>query len=819
MDPRARSLLRRCLRRLAPAALALAATLTAVAGCAHAPARPGRPRPGPTPPPATRPRPGYEALRDSLQAVDPAVLRGRRIVLDPGHGGFFAGSRGVNGLTEAAVNLDVALALRDLLVAAGAEVRMTRETDRDYLSPADSSLHADLGERVRIANAFAPELFVSVHHNADARGSHDVNEIQTYYKLTDDGPSLDAARAMHRALTRNLSIAAHRIIPGNYYVLRHVEAPAILTESSYLTNPDVEAKLASPEKRRLEAQALYLGIAGFFARGAPEIVTFGKAMEGSGIPADGFYDPYPWLAVRVHGAFDQVEMTVDGEAVATVVAGDSIQWRATRGYERGVHVAALRVGLAGAGWSATHRFTFRVLASLGRLVAEFPDQLGWDGKQPLGLRVQVLDANGLPYRDSVGIRVRDLDPRLLLPADTVITARDGVAWAYFRRSARKSARRAPGVDVSVEQWPPEMVSVEDGEGEPMVAPVTKGIPYFPHGLPARPEARPFTRTGFARLIPGDSALRDAPGTREPDPAVRWINRDGFVNLWRDSLGHVAIPALAGYRALPPDTAWPPRFVAIAGGALIGRRIALDPEGGGDADAGTGPSGARAADLNLDVARALAGFLTAAGAEVTLLRDGDRALADLERVRAAETFGAERYLRIGHRAGPPVLGYWFGSSAGRAWAQRTADALAAVGLPAPPVAEEAQYALQQASATALYASIARVDSAADEERLLAPGARRAEAYALYLALVQGFAPAFELAVDSLTVADAAGQPVADAAVTLGGTITLRSDARGQVRFARTEPGSLEAVVADRRVSARALLLDSSRGVVLTGPPTR
>ena len=60
---------------------------------------------------------------------------------------------------------------------------------------------------------------------------------------------------------------------------------------------------------------------------------------------------------------------------------------------------------------------------------------------------------------------------------------------------------------------------------------------------------------------------------------------------------------------------------------------------------------------------------------------------------------------------------------------------------------------------------------------------------------------------------------DAAVTLGGTITLRSDARGQVRFARTEPGSVEAVVADRRVSARALLLDSSRGVVLTGPPTR
>ena len=159
-----------------------------------------------------RAKAGYEARFDSLDAVDPAPLAGRRIALDPGHGGRFRGSLGVHGLAEADVNLAVALGLRDLLQAHGAMVFMTRSTDRDFLTPADSSLRADLNERVRLANQFQPDLFVSIHHNADPGGAHDRNETQTYYKLGDDGSSMDAAASIHRYLRRNLSIEAQRIL-------------------------------------------------------------------------------------------------------------------------------------------------------------------------------------------------------------------------------------------------------------------------------------------------------------------------------------------------------------------------------------------------------------------------------------------------------------------------------------------------------------------------------------------------------------------------------------------------------------------------------
>src|SRR6185295_5133008 len=139
---------------------------------------------------------------------------------------------------------------------------------------ADSTLKFDLSERVRRSEAFGPDLFVSIHHNADARGTHDINETQTYYKLGDDGPSLDAAASVHRYLVRNLGIDKQRIMPGNYHVLRNTTAPAILTESSYITNPDVESKLALASKQRLEAEALLLGIADYFARPRPVIEEF-----------------------------------------------------------------------------------------------------------------------------------------------------------------------------------------------------------------------------------------------------------------------------------------------------------------------------------------------------------------------------------------------------------------------------------------------------------------------------------------------------------------------------------------------------------------
>jgi N-acetylmuramoyl-L-alanine amidase len=801
------------LRAGTPRTRALSAIVLAVAlagaGCA------GPPRQPPAPP---RPAPGYEGLRDSLAAVDASGLAGRRIALDPGHGGFFRGALGVGGLTEAEVNLGVALHLRDLLAAHGADVFLTRENDRDFLTPADSALRADLAERARLAAAFAPDLLVSIHHNADPHGAHDVNETQTYYQLGDEGPSLDAAQDVHRALVRNVGIRANQVVPGNFFMLRSSAAPALLTETSYLTNPDVEQRLRLPEKQELEAQALFVGLARYFARKVPVIEEFEAYWPFALLPSP-FNTAFPALRASVRGAYDRVRMTVDGREVTPLRSGTQICWDPASPLACGPHRATLRVALSGEGSSRERFLEFGVALAPGSISASFPDQVIWDGRQPLGLEVRALDAAGSPYPDSLTVRVRARGNVTLAPADTIVTMLGGVTWVYFHDG--HILARAPGggprfeappqrgnVDVEIEEYPPTV-----GEEEP--------TPQFTArlGIVVGDEPVAPFRAAFALRMPEGAPLRGAPGTGGPAPALRWINRDGFVRLPRDSAGAVHVPALPGYRTWSADSTFPPRFVALCGGALHGRRIVLDPEGGGDDAAGQGPGGTRAASLNLESARILAGFLGAAGADVRLTRDGDLALSDVERVQASEAFQAERFLRIAHRATPPRLGHHAASPAGKAWAERSAQALAALGLAAPEVAEEAQYVIQQTSCPALSASPVSLADETSEARLLAPGALREEAYALFLALAREWAPQAAWPADSLTLLDPAGHPVPGAAVTLGGALVLVTDASGRIRFARTEPGAIEVVVEDPRARFRGVLLDSQRGAVLTGTSGR
>ena len=295
--------------------------------------------------------------------------------------------------------------------------------------------------------------------------------------------------------------------------------------------------------------------------------------------------------------------------------------------------------------------------------------------------------------------------------------------------------------------------------------------------------------------------------------MAWLARTGLIELRANAAGVTVLPRIAGFRPVGADTTWPPRVAAVAGGALLGRRVVLDPEGGGDDAAGIGPRGTRAAALNLDVARALAGMLRSAGAEVALTRASDVAVSEVERVTVSEAFRADRYLRIGHAAAPPTAGHYWSSPGGKRWAVRLAWASAALGLDSMRVGESAKYPITQVAAVALYASLARIDSS--ETALQSPSRLRAEAYALYLALARDFDPATPWPMDSLTLLDAEGHPAPGVPVTLGGSLTLATDAHGVVRFARTEPSPIEVVVEDPRARLRTLLLDSERGRTLTG----
>jgi len=205
-------------------------------------------------------------------------LKGRKICLDPGHGGdayLKNYKRGPTGLREAEVNLKIALMLKDWLLQCGATVFMTRDGDYD-LSKNQSEA---LALRAKVANENQCDFFISLHHNAVARP--DANFPAAFYHA--DPNYIYSAMDLGRYIGQSLvDIQRHRepqhnglysdflIYPGDGFgVLRHLSVPGILIEASFHSTIDEEARLKDNEYLKREAYAYLLGIAHYAANGFP----------------------------------------------------------------------------------------------------------------------------------------------------------------------------------------------------------------------------------------------------------------------------------------------------------------------------------------------------------------------------------------------------------------------------------------------------------------------------------------------------------------------------------------------------------------------
>ena len=184
----------------------------------------------------------------------------RLIVIDPGHGGSDAGA--VRGdLEEKNLTLDMGLRLRDILLARGWQVKMTRTTDRDVYKPNDSA-RAELQARDNIANDAGAAMFVSIHVNSYINAGP--SGTTTYYSKPSDVP---LAQAVERRLIAELGTRDDGIVKSRLYVTLHAHMPAILVETAFLSNPDDYKRLASPAFRQKVAQAIAEGIGDY--AGAP----------------------------------------------------------------------------------------------------------------------------------------------------------------------------------------------------------------------------------------------------------------------------------------------------------------------------------------------------------------------------------------------------------------------------------------------------------------------------------------------------------------------------------------------------------------------
>jgi N-acetylmuramoyl-L-alanine amidase len=249
----------------------------------------------PTPPPPapsepeSPPAPPQVNRAGSYSLARQLGLGARKIVIDAGHGGHDPGTLGRGGLQEKDLVLDVALRLQRLVrEELRAEVVMTRATD----------VFVPLEERTAIANAQGADLFLSIHANSSRNPA--VRGVETYFLNFAQDPHAEAVAARENAISpatlkdlQNLvkAIALNSKIDEShdfaasvqealvqtlrpvspdmsdrgvrtapFYVLIGANMPSILAEIAFVSNPQEERLLRTPEHRERIARSLLDGV-------------------------------------------------------------------------------------------------------------------------------------------------------------------------------------------------------------------------------------------------------------------------------------------------------------------------------------------------------------------------------------------------------------------------------------------------------------------------------------------------------------------------------------------------------------------------------
>ncbi|RAP76889.1 N-acetylmuramoyl-L-alanine amidase [Paenibacillus montanisoli] len=173
-------------------------------------------------------------------------LKGKMIVLDPGHGGKDVGSIGGAGTYEKEVTLQTAQHIGRKLTEQGATVVMTRQADTTI----------SLKGRTEVAQTAHADLFISIHY--DAFQSSDVYGMTTYYNKPQDR---EIARIIHDKLFRqDIQTKDRGVQFGDYHVIRENATPAVLLELGYISNEDEEARMKTESFQEQIATAIVNGV-------------------------------------------------------------------------------------------------------------------------------------------------------------------------------------------------------------------------------------------------------------------------------------------------------------------------------------------------------------------------------------------------------------------------------------------------------------------------------------------------------------------------------------------------------------------------------
>jgi N-acetylmuramoyl-L-alanine amidase len=194
------------------------------------------------------------SLRKSPEISEVNPLKGRIIVIDPGHGGESSGAVGPGDIHEKEVVLEIGKFLQGMLEDRGAEAIMTRPRD----------VEVNLSERIDSALEHHADLFISIHANAHAEGADAVN-YHGHMTLYNYAYNQKLAEIMLDNLVERMGLPRKIVWQRNdLTVLRRPQVPSVLVETAFMMHPEDNWYLLQPEYQKEFARAIMDGIIDYF---------------------------------------------------------------------------------------------------------------------------------------------------------------------------------------------------------------------------------------------------------------------------------------------------------------------------------------------------------------------------------------------------------------------------------------------------------------------------------------------------------------------------------------------------------------------------
>ena len=170
------------------------------------------------------------------------MIMSKKVFIGVGHGGTDGGA--AKYIVEKEYTLKVAFALGEFLSAAGVDYKLSRTQDID----------TEMNSKVKMCNAYKPDLVVDVHFNAGGGQGFEV-----YYSRV-GGTSKKLAECINNEVSKLMSSRGVKTRLGSdgsdyFAIIRETDAPAVLLEGGFVDSKKDADFIKANYKKLAEAYA------------------------------------------------------------------------------------------------------------------------------------------------------------------------------------------------------------------------------------------------------------------------------------------------------------------------------------------------------------------------------------------------------------------------------------------------------------------------------------------------------------------------------------------------------------------------------------